>query len=161
MRKGVYLFLLFFTVGNLHAQNNTSASTKDSEAAVSILTSSNNDIFYLKETEFDFGKIQQGKPVTHIFTVLNNGKDSLKIINVQASCGCTTPSWEKNKVQAPGEKTAIVVGFNAAGEGVFNKSILVNYNGTQTKQLIIKGEVWGAPLTSAPENKALENLKNL
>ena len=34
----------------------------------------------LKETEYDFGKIPQGKPVTHVFEVKNNGKDSLKIV---------------------------------------------------------------------------------
>ena len=66
-------------------------------------------------------KIPQGKPVTHIFDVVNSGKDSLKIINVQASCGCTTPDWDRNKVQAPNEKTAITVGYNAASEGVFTK----------------------------------------
>ena len=38
------------------------------------------DVLTLKEIEFDFGKIPQGKPVTHIFEVVNkNGKDSLKI----------------------------------------------------------------------------------
>src|SRR4051812_5251331 len=40
----------------------------------------------LKETEFNFGKIPQGKPVTHIFYVDNKSTDSLKILNVQASC---------------------------------------------------------------------------
>src|SRR4051794_11678419 len=48
-------------------------------------------LLVLKETEFNFGKIPQGKPVTHIFFVDNKSKDSLKIVNVQASCGCTTP----------------------------------------------------------------------
>lgn len=114
----------------------------------------------LKETEFDFGKIPQGKPVTHIFDVENIGKDSLKISNVQASCGCTTPDWIKNKVEAPKEKTIITVGYNAAGEGTFNKTITITYNGNKTKQIIIKGEVWKTPATSAPENTVLANLKD-
>lgn len=112
----------------------------------------------LKETEYDFGKIPQGKPVTHIFTVENIGKDSLKISNVQASCGCTTPEWERNKVQAPGESTKITVGYNAAAEGPFTKSITITYNGTQSKQVFIKGEVWKTPVSSAPENKDLKAL---
>ena len=111
----------------------------------------------LKETEFDFGKIPQGKPVTHIFEVFNNGKDSLRISNVQASCGCTTPEWDREKVQAAGEKTKITVGYNAASEGLFTKQITITYNGTLTKQITIKGEVWKTPVTSAPENKGLEN----
>jgi len=118
------------------------------------------EILFLKESEFNFGKIPQGKPVTHNFEVMNTGKDSLRIVNVQASCGCTTPEWDKEKVQAPGEKTTIKVGYNSASEGPFNKSITITYNGTQTKQMIIKGEVWKTPVTSAPENNALGALKD-
>ena len=118
------------------------------------------DVLTLKEMEFDFGKIPQGKPVTHVFEVINNGKDSLRIANVQASCGCTTPEWDREKVQASGEKTKITVGYNAATEGPFTKQITITYNGTLTKQITIKGEVWKTPVTSAPENKGLENLKD-
>jgi hypothetical protein len=117
------------------------------------------EVLGLPETAYDFGKIPQGKPVTHIFAVENIGKDSLSISNVQASCGCTTPEWDRNKVQAPGEKTKITVGYNAAAEGPFTKSITITYNGNQTKQLTIKGEVWKTPVSSAPENKDLKNLK--
>ncbi len=117
------------------------------------------DVLDMKETSFDFGKIPQGKPVTHIFDVVNNGKDSLKISNVQASCGCTTPEWDREKVQAAGEKTKITVGYNAAAEGPFSKFITITYNGTQTKQITIKGEVWKTPVSSAPENKDLKSLK--
>jgi hypothetical protein len=115
----------------------------------------------LKEAEYDFGKIPQGKPVTHVFEVVNTGKDSLRINNVQASCGCTTPKWEQNKVYAPGETATITVGYNAASEGVFAKTITLTYNGTESKQLLIKGEVWKTPLSSAPENKDLGSLKEL
>ncbi len=118
------------------------------------------EVLVLKEVEFDFGKIPQGKPVTHVFEVLNNSRDSLRIANVQASCGCTTPEWDREKVQASGEKTKITVGYNAASEGPFTKQITITYNGTLTKQITIKGEVWKTPVTSAPENKGIENLKN-
>ena len=118
------------------------------------------NVLTLKETEYDFGKIPQGKPVTHVFDVANNGVDSLHISNVQASCGCTTPEWDRDKVQAPGEKTKITVGYNAASEGPFTKQITITYNGTQTKQITIKGEVWKTPATSAPENKDLGALKD-
>lgn len=117
------------------------------------------EVLGLPETSHDFGKIPQGKPVTYVFAVENIGKDSLSISNVQASCGCTTPEWERNKVQAPGEKTRIVVGYNAAAEGPFTKSITITYNGSQTKQITIKGEVWKTPVSSAPENKDIKSLK--
>ena len=118
------------------------------------------DVLGLKELEFDFGKIPQGKPVTHVFEVINNGKDSLKIGNVQASCGCTTPEWERDEVQAPGQKTVITVGYNAAAEGPFAKYITIVYNGNLNKQITIKGDVWKTPISSAPENKDLKNLDN-
>lgn len=114
----------------------------------------------MKETEYDFGKIPQGKPVTHIFDVFNKSTDSLKIANVQASCGCTTPTWEKDKAIAPGGDTKITVGYNAAADGPFSKFITITYNGNQSKQVTIKGEVWKTPVSSAPENKSLNDLKN-
>jgi hypothetical protein len=118
------------------------------------------DVLTLNEMDYDFGKIPQGKPVTHVFEVWNKGSDSLRISNVQASCGCTTPEWARDKVQAPGEQTKIVVGYNAASEGPFNKQITITYNGSLTKQITIKGEVWKSPVTSAPENNQLKELKN-
>lgn len=113
----------------------------------------------LKESEFDFGKIPQGKPVTHIFEFTNSGKIPFALDKVQASCGCTTPEWNKDVV-APGETAKITVGYNAANEGAFAKPVTITYNGSLTKQIIIKGEVWKTPVTSAPENSAVNSLKN-
>lgn len=117
------------------------------------------EVLTLKESEFDFGKIPQGKPVNHIFYYTNVGTIPLVLDNVQASCGCTTPEWVKEAV-APGTTSKITVGYNAASEGPFTKYITVTYNGSQNKQVIIKGEVWKTPISSAPENSALGNLKN-
>ena len=117
------------------------------------------DVINLKETAFDFGKIPQGKPVTHVFMFTNIGKVPVSLDNVQASCGCTTPEWSKDAV-APGETSKITVGYNAANEGTFTKSITITYNGSQTKQINIKGEVWKTPEASAPENSALGTLNN-
>lgn len=141
----------------VHAQNTAVASTS-SQNPLTIAEA--DELLSLKESEFDFGKIPQGKPVTHIFEVINNSKVALKINNINASCGCTTPEWEKDKVVAPGEKTKITVGYNAAAEGPFTKFITVSYNDTQSKQITIKGEVWKTPGSSAPENKGLNDLKN-
>lgn len=162
MKKIVALFTISIVALSAAAQSTMVASntkttvTEISKPAVIAV----DEILFLKETEFNFGKIPQGKPVTHNFEVVNSGKDSLRIVNVQASCGCTTPEWDRDKLQAPGEKTNIKVGYNAASEGAFNKTITITYNGTQTKQMIIKGEVWKTPVTSAPENSALEGLKD-
>ncbi|RYF89532.1 MAG: DUF1573 domain-containing protein [Chitinophagaceae bacterium] len=118
------------------------------------------EVLLLKETEHNFGKIPQGKPVTYVFEVVNTGSTPLKLDNVQASCGCTTPEWDREKAIEPGASSKITVGFNAAAEGPFTKPVTITYNGTQTKQFIIKGEVWKTPAASAPANAGVNDLKN-
>ena len=111
-----------------------------------------------KEIGFDFGKIQQSRPVTHHFEVLNTSKQNIKIENVQASCGCTTPEWTREPI-LPGASAFIKVGYNAAAEGPFTKTIAVQYNGSQTTTLTISGSVYKGPTTSAPVNASLSLLK--
>ena len=142
------------------AQQTPTISAITTSPMVSTPVTPSDELLVLKEKEFNFGKIPQGKPVTHIFEVMNKSTDSLKIVNVQASCGCTSPEWERDKVVAPGGKTMITVGYNAAAEGPFTKMITITYNGTQNKQITISGEVWKTPSTSAPENNKLNDLKN-
>ncbi len=135
-----------------HAGHNHDAEVKPPVVA--------NETLALKESEFNFGKIPQGKPVTHIFEVSNTGKTAFKLDNVQASCGCTTPQWDKEKVIEAGASSLITVGYNAAAEGPFNKTITITYNNNQTKVMVIKGEVWKTPAASAPANTGLNDLKN-
>jgi len=116
-----------------------------------------NDVLQIKEMEHDFGKIPQGKPVYFFFEVQNTGTTALKLDNVQASCGCTTPEWNHEAIPA-GAADKIKVGYNAATEGYFEKFITITYNGSQ-KQIKIKGTVWKAPVGSAPANASIQILK--
>ena len=152
MKKIFTLFCGLSLACMANAQTNT-GSVKDDKTTVAP------EVIVLKETEYDFGKIPQGKPVTHIFSFTNTGSVPLILDNVQASCGCTTPEWSKDAV-APGATANINVGYNAAADGPFTKFITITYNGTQNKQVTIKGEVWKTPTTSAPENTGLGSLKN-
>lgn len=116
------------------------------------------DVLKLKETEHDFGKIPQGKPVYYTFEIVNSGATELKLDNVQASCGCTTPEWSREPI-APGATAQIKVGFNAAAEGPFDKPITITYNTNQSKVIKIKGIVWKAPEGAAPGNASVQFLK--
>ncbi|HSU27835.1 MAG TPA: DUF1573 domain-containing protein [Chitinophagaceae bacterium] len=116
------------------------------------------DPIVLKEMEHDFDKIPQGKPVYYSFLVTNTGTTELKLDDVHASCGCTTPEWSRSPI-APGGTTLIKVGYNAAAEGYFEKFITVSYNTSQNKQIKIKGTVWKAPEGAAPANASVEFLK--
>jgi Protein of unknown function (DUF1573) len=117
------------------------------------------EVLVLKETKYDFGKIQQNRPVTHFFEITNKGKEPLKLDNVQASCGCTTPEWSRDPIQ-PGATASIKVGYNAANEGPFTKTISVQYNGSQTTTIVISGTVFKGPATSAPDNPSITLLKH-
>ena len=143
-------------VTDIHAGHNHNTENGAIAKPAAILE----DVLALKEVVYNFGKIPQGKPVTHIFTVTNTGKTGFKLDNVQASCGCTTPQWNKEEIVAPGKSAEITVGYNAAATGNFNKSITISYNGGQSKVLNIIGEVWTTPAASAPINEAANELKN-
>jgi hypothetical protein len=112
----------------------------------------------LKEEAHDFGKIAQGKPVYYEFEIVNNSNEPLKLDNVSATCGCTTPEWSRDAIPA-GATSKIKVGYNAAAEGPFTKYITITYGGTNVKQLKIDGHVWKAPEGSAPVNASIQFLK--
>ena len=165
MKKLFTLICLLAFAFVVNAQtSDTKVSKKDKNTATKYVVentepSATANNLVLRETEFDFGKIPQGKPVTHIFEFTNTGTTPLALENVQASCGCTTPVWSRDTVNA-GNSSQIKVGYNAANEGPFNKTITVYWNGGQSKQITIKGEVWKTPVTSAPLNNSLITLKN-
>lgn len=141
MKRILFLAIVFASFSAVKAQSTTA-----------------NDPLVLKETEHNFGKIPQGKPVYYSFEIANRGATPLKLDNVQASCGCTTPEWSKEPIPAGGNDK-IRVGYNAANEGYFEKFITITYNGNQTKQIKIKGTVWKAPVGSAPANQSVQFLK--
>lgn len=156
MKKLVLVLSLSISAASLFAQQQPAHGGITSiEAAKPV-----DDNLKLREPEFDFGKIPQGKPVTHIFEVTNTGNTAFKLDNVVASCGCTTPQWDKEASIAPGTSANITVGYNAAAEGPFAKTITVTYNNNQSRQILIKGEVWKTPATSAPVNEGLNDLRN-
>lgn len=118
------------------------------------------EVLIPKETSYDFGRIPQGKPVTHNFTITNVGNEPLVLENVQASCGCTTPEWSKDAIPA-GKNSDIKVGYNAASEGPFEKTITITYNQGQIKTLTIRGNVWRLHEQTAPRNNSVSLLKNV
>lgn len=146
MKKLFALLLVASVVFNASAQTST---TETKPAA---------DVLLLKQPRFDFGKIQQGRPVTHLFEIVNTGTEPIRLENVQASCGCTTPEWSKDAI-APGASATIRVGYNSATEGPFEKTVAITYNGGLNKNIVISGNVYKAPATPAPVNPSLTLFK--
>ena len=74
------------------------------------------------------GKIKQGDKVSYTYHFKNKGNLPLKIVTVNASCGCTTPKWSQNLIQ-PGKKGFIKVTFDSNGkEGKLLKTITAYCN---------------------------------
>jgi hypothetical protein len=118
------------------------------------------DVVQLKESSHNFGKIPQGRPATYTFEIVNTGSTPLRLDNVHASCGCTTPEWSRDPIEAGGT-AQIRVGYNAYAEGTFTKTVTIVYNTNQTKTLTISGEVFKVPQSSAPENSSVQLLKQI
>jgi hypothetical protein len=79
-----------------------------------------------REESFDFGTIpEDGGPVMHEFVFTNTTTRPVKILTVQASCGCTTPAWSKDVI-APSKTGFVQASFNPKGRpGTFNKTLTV------------------------------------
>ena len=92
--------------------------------------------------EYNFGDIQENKgKVSYKFSFINNGKESIRILTVKPSCGCTTPNWSKDEIK-PGKKGFIIAEYNPKGRpGVFRKSLSVITNDNRRSLIFIKGKV--------------------
>lgn len=112
-----------------------------------VLLSSQTPNISFDKTTHDFGKIkEQNGQATVVFTFKNTGDAPLVINRVQASCGCTTPSWTKEPV-SPGKTGTVTASYNPTNRpGSFVKSISVFSNAEpQQVVLTIKGEVIPKP----------------
>ncbi|MDO6438816.1 DUF1573 domain-containing protein [Cyclobacterium sp. 1_MG-2023] len=98
--------------------------------------------FGFEEEIFDFGTIDEGKVVEHVFKFKNEGQVPLIISNIQASCGCTSPEWSKEPVK-PGDEGFIKVVFNSRGKsGVQSPTVTIQANTSPSvTRLRLKGTV--------------------
>lgn len=97
-------------------------------------------------TTYDFGQINENDGnVSHVFEFTNTGDAPLVIQRVQASCGCTTPSWTKEPI-APGQKGTVTATYNPKGRpNSFHKMVTVYSNAkTEATALYIEGNVKGS-----------------
>jgi Protein of unknown function (DUF1573) len=98
-----------------------------------------------EEETHDFGIRDQGVKTETVFKFKNTSQVPVKLTNVKAACGCTTPEWSKDEIK-PGAIGEISVSYNSERVGVFTKSIAVNYNDrTDPITIFIKGQIMGKP----------------
>lgn len=98
---------------------------------------------HFREETHDFGAVDENNgPVTHEFVFINTSPRPVKILKVQASCGCTTPGWSKEPIP-PGKEGFIQASYDPKGRpGFFSKSLTVTTDLEANPVILqIKGQV--------------------
>ena len=118
------------------------ASTPATNPSTPAIPSGPTTSIEFEEMEFDFGTVEQGEKVSHIYRFRNTGSEPLIITDAKASCGCTVPKKPTEPIP-PGEVGELTVEFDSRGKsGPQNRTVTVTANTNPPQTLVkIKGEV--------------------
>ncbi len=109
--------------------------------AITVAVASSLASFKWTDTDHDFGKVSQGKPVTVEFKFTNSGGEPLIVSDAKGSCGCTGVEYPKEPIM-PNQSGTIKATFNAAAIGPFTKSVTVFSNAAEGVTVLrFQGEV--------------------
>lgn len=115
-----------------------------------LLTMAASEIVWEDKT-MDFGEVSEDEgELTGEFRFINGGDEDLTIVDVRASCGCTSVKFPE-EVIAPGETSSIIFHFNPEGRiGNFEKNLKV-YSGVSGsyEKLTFKGKIKAGAKTVA------------
>ena len=103
------------------------------------------DIRWL-ERDYDFGLFKEiAGPKTGRSRFVNTGRDTLAIVDVKPSCGCTSADFTKTPL-APGDTAFVSYTYDPAMRpGRFDKSVRVTLSDGSRHVLRIRGNVLGTP----------------
>ena len=116
------LLLLFLGCNNQHS-NQAQEKTKK-------ISSDKSSYAFMKfdNDTYDFGTINDGDTVNHVFKFSNTGKTPLLIENVSTSCGCTVAEYTRSAIP-PGGSGNVSVSFNKRHDpGFHTKSVIIKAN---------------------------------
>ena len=83
------------------------------------------------EAIYDFGDVTEGSVIKHSFRFHNAGKQALRIVKTETSCGCTTMS-SIERSYAPGEAAEMEVTIDTRGKkGHIIKTVVLHLEGNQ------------------------------
>jgi hypothetical protein len=71
--------------------------------------------------------LQKGKKNAATFALKNSGNQPLIISNINASCGCIKPIWNRNPI-APGKETSVTLEIEPEDAGFFHKTVQIHCN---------------------------------
>lgn len=95
-----------------------------------------------EQPEYEFGTVDEGTVVDHVFKFTNTGKVPLTILKCRSSCGCTIPEWPEEPIP-PGGTGEIKAKFNTEGKSREQKKIIHVTANTypNDSEVILKGVV--------------------
>lgn len=92
---------------------------------------------------FDFGAIERGTPVDHVFRVRNEGDQPATIVGLDRTCDCTVGA-ASTRVVAPGQEFWVSVGLDSdllAGRVVKAVTVRTDDPGAPALRLVVQGTV--------------------
>jgi len=116
---------------------------------------------YVAEPEYDFGVVEDGAQVQHVFLIDNQGDSDLSILDVHASCGCTTTNISGTTVP-PGDTIRLTATLTTEGYGGsrVSKTIFVKTDDPEHPVLTLRlgGTVVAATAYLVPAQDAAASL---
>ena len=115
------------------------------------LISTNGPRIVFPEPIFDFGRVQSGKIVNHVFEFTNAGNQVLEIRDVWTSCGCTAATNWTRQVE-PGKSGEIPIIFDSGGkEGPLAKTVSLACNDPAQPKVVLEfnAVIW-KPIDALP-----------
>ena len=89
-------------------------------------------------TRHDAGTVAEGDTAVHVFAFTNTGDTAVELASVEASCGCTVPSYTTEPV-GPGERGEIAVAFDSGGRpGPFESVVHVTARGASPPDAMLR-----------------------
>jgi hypothetical protein len=149
-RPGLLFAGMFLACAVTAAQEQTAAAPgldgKQAEPATN-----NGPRIEFPEPSFDFGRVESGKVVNHVFEFTNAGNQLLEIQDVWTSCGCTAVTNWTRKVE-PAKSGKIPIIFDSAGRaGPVTKTVSVACNDPAQPKLVLQftATIW-KPIDAIP-----------
>ena len=134
----IFVSWQFFTIESLEAET-APVDNKSTDVSLPV----QHPVIFFENSDFNFGQIYKGQKVEHIYKFENQGNDTLEIIKVKPSCGCTAVILT-NKTVLPGETGEIKTTFNSgSNRGNIKKNITVLSNDPDNPnhRLTISGQI--------------------
>jgi hypothetical protein len=138
MKKSILMLAAIATLALTSCKDNAAAKVSDANVEVgagAAADAAKFPVMEFAELEYDFGTIDQGTAVEHMFKFKNTGDAPLVVVDAKSSCGCTVPTWSRESIP-PGGEGEMLVKFNGSGQNQVSKTVTVTANTKNGKELI-------------------------